>query len=70
MARWPGLFRSVPSVISDEVVGAQRTPVVIHPLADDRQVLPMEGSGEAGRGGTGFCLAMSYNPGYQSVLRT
>ncbi len=54
----------------DEVVEARKdTTVVIHPLADDRRVLPMEKIGELLEAAPGFCLAMSYNPGYQSVLK-
>lgn len=54
----------------DEVVEARKdTTVVIHPLADDRRVLPMEKVGELLEATPEFCLAMSYNPGYQSVLK-
>jgi nitric oxide reductase NorQ protein len=54
----------------DEVVEARKdTTVVIHPLADDRRVLPIEKLGELLEAPTEFCLAMSYNPGYQSVLK-
>lgn len=54
----------------DEVVEARKdTMVVIHPLADDRRVLPMEKLGELLRADENFCLAISYNPGYQSVLK-
>ena len=54
----------------DEVVEARKdTTVVIHPLADDRRVLPMEKRGELLEATDDFCLAMSYNPGYQSVLK-
>ncbi len=54
----------------DEVVEARKdTTVVIHPLADDRRVLPMEKRGEILEAGAEFCLSMSYNPGYQSVLK-
>ncbi len=54
----------------DEVVEARKdTTVVIHPLADDRRQLPMEKLGELVAAADGFCLAMSYNPGYQSVLK-
>ncbi len=54
----------------DEIVEARKdTMVVIHPLADDRRVLPIEKRGELLRAGEGFCLAISYNPGYQSVLK-
>ncbi len=54
----------------DEVVEARKdTTVVIHPLADDRRVLPVEKTGELLRAADAFCLAISYNPGYQSVLK-
>ncbi len=54
----------------DEVVEARKdTTVVIHPLADDRRQLPVEKTGELLQAGAEFCLAMSYNPGYQSVLK-
>jgi len=54
----------------DEIVEARKdTMVVIHPLADDRRVLPMEKLGTLLEAGANFCLAISYNPGYQSVLK-
>ncbi len=54
----------------DEVVEARKdTTVVIHPLADDRRVLPIEKTGELVEATDDFCLAISYNPGYQSVLK-
>jgi len=54
----------------DEIVEARKdTTVVIHPLADDRRVLPMEKIGEVIEATADFCLAISYNPGYQSVLK-
>lgn len=54
----------------DEVVEARSdTTVVIHPLADDRRVLPMEKLGEMLEAPDDFCMAISYNPGYQSVLK-
>ncbi|MDH5360210.1 MAG: CbbQ/NirQ/NorQ/GpvN family protein [Gammaproteobacteria bacterium] len=54
----------------DEVVEARKdTTVVIHPLADDRRVLPMEKLGQLLEAPESFCLSMSYNPGYQSVLK-
>ncbi len=54
----------------DEVVEARKdTTVVIHPLADDRRILPIEKHGELLRAPEAFVLAMSYNPGYQSVLK-
>ena len=54
----------------DEIVEARKdTMVVIHPLADDRRVLPMEKLGSLVEAHPDFCLAVSYNPGYQSVLK-
>jgi nitric oxide reductase NorQ protein len=54
----------------DEIVEARKdTTVVIHPLADDRRVLPIEKTGELLAASPEFCLAISYNPGYQSVLK-
>jgi len=54
----------------DEIVEARKdTTVVIHPLADDRRVLPIEKTGELLQAEDSFCLAISYNPGYQSVLK-
>jgi len=54
----------------DEVVEArQDTTVVIHPLADHRRQLPIERLGVTLHAAPGFCLVVSYNPGYQSVLK-
>jgi nitric oxide reductase NorQ protein len=54
----------------DEVVEArQDTTVVIHPLADHRRQLPIERLGVTLDAAPGFCLVVSYNPGYQSVLK-
>ena len=54
----------------DEIVEARKdTTVVIHPLADDRRVLPMEKLGVLLEATEEFCLAISFNPGYQSVLK-
>jgi nitric oxide reductase NorQ protein len=54
----------------DEIVEARKdTMVVIHPLADDRRALPMEKLGVIIEANADFCLAISYNPGYQSVLK-
>lgn len=54
----------------DEIVEARKdTTVVIHPLCDDRRVLPMEKLGELLEASPEFCMAISYNPGYQSVLK-
>ena len=54
----------------DEIVEARKdTTVIIHPLADDRRQLPIEKTGETLSASPEFCLAISYNPGYQSVLK-
>ncbi|MGC2679520.1 MAG: AAA family ATPase, partial [Mycobacterium sp.] len=54
----------------DEVVEArQDTTVVLHPLADYRRQLPIERTGETLDAAPGFGLVVSYNPGYQSVLK-
>jgi len=54
----------------DEIVEARKdTTVVIHPLADDRRELPIEKLGETLTAPPEFMLAISYNPGYQSVLK-
>jgi len=54
----------------DEVVEArQDTTVVLHPLADHRRQLPIERLGITLAAAPGFCLVVSYNPGYQSVLK-
>ena len=54
----------------DEIVEARKdTTVVIHPLADDRRELPIEKRGEILKASPRFMLAVSYNPGYQSVLK-
>lgn len=54
----------------DEIVEARKdTTVVIHPLADDRRELPVEKLGVLYAAPPEFMLAVSYNPGYQSVLK-
>ena len=54
----------------DEIVEArQDTTVVIHPLTDERRVLPLEKKNEVIRAHPDFQLVISYNPGYQSVLK-
>lgn len=54
----------------DEVVEArQDTTVVIHPLTDSRRVLPLEKKGELLRAHPDFFLVISYNPGYQSLMK-
>ncbi|KUJ85478.1 AAA family ATPase [Ruegeria marisrubri] len=54
----------------DEVVEArQDTTVVIHPLTDNRRVLPLEKKGELLKAHPDFFLVISYNPGYQSLMK-
>ncbi|MFV0437676.1 MAG: CbbQ/NirQ/NorQ/GpvN family protein [Desulfopila sp.] len=54
----------------DEIVEARKdTTVVIHPLADDRRELPVEKLGKLFLAAPTFMLSVSYNPGYQSVLK-
>src|SRR5262245_8922885 len=54
----------------DEVVEArQDTIVVIHPLTDDRRVLPIDKTGELLPAPAEFQLVVSYNPGYQHLLK-
>lgn len=54
----------------DEVVEArQDTTVVIHPLADHRRELPVDRLGTTLTAAPGFQLVISYNPGYQSILK-
>jgi nitric oxide reductase NorQ protein len=54
----------------DEVVEArQDTTVVLHPLADHRRQLPIERLGVTLDAAPGFCLVVSYNTGYQSILK-
>lgn len=54
----------------DEVVEArQDTTVVIHPLTDARRMLPLEKKGELVQAHPDFQLVISYNPGYQSLMK-
>lgn len=54
----------------DEVVEARAdTTVVIHPLADHRRELNLERLNETLHAPDDFMLVVSYNPGYQSVLK-
>ncbi len=54
----------------DEIVEARKdTTVIIHPLADDRRELPIEKLGVFYSAHNDFMLSVSYNPGYQSVLK-
>jgi len=54
----------------DEVVEARKdTTVVLHPLTDDRRILPIERTGEQLDAPPEFMLVVSYNPGYQNLLK-
>ncbi|MEW5757183.1 MAG: CbbQ/NirQ/NorQ/GpvN family protein [Pseudomonadota bacterium] len=54
----------------DEVVEArQDTTVVIHPLTDHRRELPLDKKGELVKCHPDFQLVISYNPGYQSLMK-
>ncbi|MBF0265753.1 MAG: CbbQ/NirQ/NorQ/GpvN family protein [Gammaproteobacteria bacterium] len=54
----------------DEVVEArQDTTVVIHPLTDHRRTLPLDKKGELVEAHPDFQLVISYNPGYQSLMK-
>ncbi len=54
----------------DEIVEARKdTTVVLHPLTDDRRILPLERTGETLQAPPGFMLVVSYNPGYQNLLK-
>lgn len=55
----------------DEIVEARKdVTVVLHPLTDDRRVLPLERTGEFLQAPDGFMLIVSYNPGYQNILKS
>ena len=55
----------------DEVVEARKdTTVVLHPLTDDRRLLPIERTGEELHAPDEFMLVVSYNPGYQNLLKS
>ena len=54
----------------DEIVEARKdTIVLIHPLTDHRRILPIDKKGEIIEAHRDFLLVISYNPGYQSVLK-
>jgi len=55
----------------DEVVEARKdVTVVIHPLTDDRRILPLDRTGETIEAPDDFMLVVSYNPGYQNILKS
>ncbi|WP_340820171.1 CbbQ/NirQ/NorQ/GpvN family protein [Methanolobus sp. WCC4] len=54
----------------DEVVEARKdTIVVIHPLTDDRRIIPIDKLGIVVKAPEEFMLSVSYNPGYQSIVK-
>jgi nitric oxide reductase NorQ protein len=54
----------------DEVVEARKdVTVVLHPLTDDRRILPLERTGEVLHAPDDFLLVVSFNPGYQHILK-
>jgi nitric oxide reductase NorQ protein len=54
----------------DEIVEARKdTTVLIHPLTDHRRILPVERRGQVIQSHENFMLVISYNPGYQTVLK-
>ena len=54
----------------DEIVEARAdTVVVVHPLTDDRRILPIDKRGEILEAAAEFLLVVSYNPGYQHALK-
>jgi nitric oxide reductase NorQ protein len=54
----------------DEVVEArQDTVVVLHALTDYRRILPIDKTAEVVEAAPGFQLVISYNPGYQRMLK-
>lgn len=55
----------------DEIVEARKdVTVVLHPLTDDRRILPLERTGEFLQAPDEFMLIVSYNPGYQNILKS
>lgn len=55
----------------DEIVEARKdVTVVLHPLTDDRRILPLERTGEILQAPAEFMLVVSYNPGYQNILKS
>jgi len=54
----------------DEIVEARKdTTVIIHPLSDHRRILPLDKKGEIVEAHPNFHLVISYNPGYQSIIK-
>lgn len=54
----------------DEIVEARKdTTVIIHSLTDDRRILYLDKTGEVIRAHPNFMMVLSYNPGYQSIIK-
>ena len=54
----------------DEIVEARKdTTVLIHSLTDHRRILPIDKTSELVSAHGDFLLVISYNPGYQSILK-
>ncbi len=54
----------------DEIVEARKdTTVIIHSLTDDRRILYIDKTGEVVRAHPDFIMVLSYNPGYQSIVK-
>jgi nitric oxide reductase NorQ protein len=54
----------------DEIVEARKdTTVIIHSLTDDRRILYIDKTGEVVRAHDEFMMVLSYNPGYQSIVK-
>lgn len=54
----------------DEIVEARKdTTVIIHSLTDDRRTLFLDKTGEVIHADPKFMLVLSYNPGYQSIVK-
>ena len=54
----------------DEIVEARKdTTVIIHSLTDDRRILYLDKTGEVVRAHPNFMMILSYNPGYQSIIK-
>lgn len=54
----------------DEIVEARKdTTVVLHSLSDNRRILPIDRTGEVLKAPPQFMLVVSYNPGYQQLLK-
>ena len=54
----------------DEIIEARKdTTVILHSLADYRRVLPIDRTGEVIEAHPDFMLVVSYNPGYQDILK-